>query len=161
LLGAAWGALLKRARGAADARGAARAPSEDPMLALGAALGAGLGLLCSEAQPFVHHALSAQAWLVQPVRVAFRVGLVLVMLSIGWIWTAGARGRFALDLGKTSLRVYWAHMFFAYGVLGRPLQKHLDFPAWGLGALVLLAAMWALGRVSGTVIRSAALDVRT
>jgi hypothetical protein len=159
LAGAAWGALLRKAKQQSGATGPGSSLEET--LLLSALVGAALALTSSEALPFVHHGLAAHAWLVYPVRVAFRIGLVLVIALVGWVWTGGGRGRVGLDFGQASLRIYWAHMLFAYGVLGRLLQKRLDFLAWASAVLILLIAMWGLSRLSAGGIKSAAFGVRT
>ncbi len=143
LLGAAWGALLRSARG-----------REESLVVLSAVLGAALALATSEAQPFVHAWMGDHPWLVQPVRVSFRVGLVLTVLLVGWLWTVGSRGKLGLAFGQNSLRVYWAHLLFAYGVLGRPLQKRLDFTGWMLWLVPLFGLMWGLTRISSVARRS-------
>jgi uncharacterized membrane protein len=135
LIGAGVGGLLKRER-----------DRQEHLLLTLACLGAVLAVLTSEAQPFVHRVLLAQPWLVFPVRVGFRVGLVLVLLLLGWVWAGERRGRLLLAFGQNSLRIYWAHMFFAYGVLGRALQRDTDFASWALWLLPLFALMWSLTR---------------
>jgi uncharacterized membrane protein len=138
LLGAAWGALLKREKG-----------REERFVVVSALFGASLALATSEAQPFVRALIGAQPWLVQPIRVGFRVGIVLTILLVGWLWVDGRRGKLWLSFGQNSMRIYWAHMLFAYGVLGRGLQKQLSFTSWALWLLPLFGAMWWLTRISG------------
>ena len=146
LLGAAWGALLRSARG-----------REESLVVLSAVLGAALALATSEAQPFVRTWIWDHPWLTQPVRVAFRVGLVLTVLMVGWLWAVGKRGKLGLAFGQNSLRIYWVHMLFAYGVFGRPLQKRLDFAGWMLWLVPLFGAMWCLTRISRVTGRSSQL----
>jgi hypothetical protein len=136
LAGAGVGALLKRAE-----------QGRERLIIGAAALGAVVALLTSEAQPFVHRLISAQPWIVYPVRVGFRIGIVLVLLLVGWVWAHRMRGRVLVDFGQSSLRIYWAHMFFAYGVLGRALQHRVSFVTWGLWLLPLFLGMWLLTRV--------------
>jgi len=135
-LGAAVGSVLREAR----------ADSENKVVQL-ALSGACLALVSSEAHPYLHNLFALEPWTVHPVRIAFRVGIVLTLFLVGWIWADGARGRVLLDYGRTSLRIYWAHMLVAYGVLGRALQKQLSYAEWlGYVACVLLA-MWFLSRL--------------
>ena len=114
-----------------------------------ALVGAVLALATSEAQPFVRQLLAGQPWLVHPVRMGFRVGIVFIILMLGWLWASGRARRIGLAYGQNSLRIYWAHMLFAYGVLGRPLQKKLSFVGWGLWLVPLFGAMWCLTLVGG------------
>lgn len=150
LLGAAWGALLKRWRG-----------REEKFVIAWALFGATLALATSEAQPFVRQLINAMPWIVQPVRVGFRLGIVLVVLMLGWLWARGRRGWLWLSFGQNSMRIYWVHMMFAYGVLGRPLQKKLGFGGWLLWLVPLFGAMWCLTRLSVSPTKSAARNVRT
>ncbi|MFT3923075.1 MAG: heparan-alpha-glucosaminide N-acetyltransferase domain-containing protein [Myxococcales bacterium] len=149
-LGAAWATILKRARG-----------QEERVIVGSALLGALLALLTSEAQPFVHGWIAFQGWLIHPIRVGFRIGIVLTILMLGWLWASGRRGRIGLAFGQNSLRIYWAHMLFAYGVLGRALQKKLSFGAWALWLLPLFGAMWCLTRATVSRTKTPAANVRT
>jgi hypothetical protein len=112
-----------------------------------ALLGACLAICTSEAHPYVHRVIGVWPWLVYPVRIGFRTGIVLVLLLFGWLWAIGSRGRALVALGRNSMRVYWAHMLFAYGMLGRPLQKKSDFALWAAWCIPLLAGMWLLTKI--------------
>ncbi|MFM2420748.1 MAG: hypothetical protein RL385_5471, partial [Pseudomonadota bacterium] len=111
--GAALGSLLH----------GARAPEGVCLRA--ATLGATLAMCTSEALPYVHRTLQTYPFAVGPIRTGFRVGIVLTLMAIGIAWVDKTRGRHVIVLGQHSLRIYWAHMLFAYGVLGRPLQHKL------------------------------------
>jgi uncharacterized membrane protein len=135
--GAAYGTLLRTRREHHD----------EAFIVHAGLLGALLALLTSEAHHAVQHLIGALPWLVHPLRVAFRVGLVLVLLLAGWLWTHGRRGRLMVAYGRASLRVYWAHLLVAYGVLGSPWQKHLAMGEWAVRLVLLLGAMWLLTRL--------------
>jgi hypothetical protein len=54
------------------------------------------------------------------------------MLPLAWLWTRRARpGRFSplLQLGHTSLFIYWIHVEMVYGLLSWPLHRALPI-AW-------------------------------
>jgi len=133
LVGGAYGTWLRNS-GERD---------ETLIVKLGVA-GALLALLTSEAHHAVQVLIGAAPWTVQPLRVAFRVGLVLVLLLGGWLWTHGRRGRLLVPYGRSSLRIYWAHLLVAYGVLGAPWQKHLHMGEWAARLVILLVLMWLL-----------------
>jgi uncharacterized membrane protein len=114
------------------------------LLAVG---GAALAMITSEGHPLIQDLIALQPWTVAPLRVAFRVGIVLALFVVGHVWASGTRGRVLLDFGKTSLRVYWAHMLFAYGLLGRALQQSSSYAMWAGWVLVLLAGMWGLAQL--------------
>lgn len=134
-LGAAAGALLR----------SQRANTERVVVALSVA-GALLALITSESHAWIHQLLAAHAWLVPFARVLYRVGIVLTLFWVGHLWANGKRGRVLLDYGQASLRIYWIHMLFAYGVLGRPLQRSTDFGTWALFVGLLLLAMWGIAQ---------------
>lgn len=137
--GAAYGTALRMQR--ADA---------ERFVVLAGVGGAILALASSEAYPAVQSTIVALPWMVHPVRVAFRIGLVLVLLLTGLIWSANGRGTVMMSCGRASLRIYWAHLLVAYGVLGQPWQKRLFMGEWAARLGLLLALMWLLSR-AGTV----------
>lgn len=134
--GAAYGTLLKRRR-----------ESSDSFVALAAVFGAALSLSTSEAHGYTQQLIASLPHGMHLLRVLYRLGLVLVLLAIGWLWVNERRGRHLVALGRASLRIYWAHMLVAYGVLGRPWQKQLVLSAWAPRFLALLLAMWLLARL--------------
>jgi uncharacterized membrane protein len=135
-VGAAYGTLLR-----------SRRENDERFIVCTGLGGALLALLTSEALHPVQHLIGTAPWLVHPLRVAFRTGLVLVLLLAGWIWAHGARGRLLIAYGRASLRVYWAHLLVAYGVAGSAWQKHLAMGEWAARLLLLLFAMWLLTRI--------------
>jgi uncharacterized membrane protein len=136
--GAAFGTMLRMQR----------ATFERFVVAAGIA-GALLALATSEAHHGVQAAIAWLPWTVHPLRVAFRVGLVLVLLLAGWLWSANGRGTVLISCGRASLRIYWAHLLVAYGVLGHPWQKRLFMGEWAARLALLLALMWLLSRIGG------------
>jgi uncharacterized membrane protein len=134
--GAAFGTMLRTRRN----------ELERFVIAAGLA-GALLALATSEAHHGVQGAIASWPWSVHPLRVAFRVGLVLVLLLSGWLFCANGRGTALISCGRASLRIYWAHLLIAYGVLGHPWQKRLFMGEWAARLTLLLALMWLLSRV--------------
>ncbi len=134
--GAAFGTLLRTQRATLER-----------FVIAGALTGALLALVTSEAHHLVQVAIASVPWTVHPLRVAFRVGLVLVLLSVGWLWSTNGRGSMLISCGRASLRIYWAHLLVAYGVLGHPWQKRLFMGEWAARVALLLALMWLLSRV--------------
>jgi uncharacterized membrane protein len=116
-----------------------------------ATFGAFLAVFTSEALPFIHRTIGRFPFAVGPIRTGFRTGIVLVLIAVGIAWVDGSGGRSAIRLGQHSLRIYWAHMLFAYGVLGRPLQHKLGYPAWLGMAGLLLILMWLVARIGGVL----------
>jgi uncharacterized membrane protein len=138
-IGAAYGTWLRQ-------RGRHEGDGDALIVRLGIA-GALLSLCTSEAHHAVQGLVASLPWLVHPLRVAFRVGLVLVLLLAGWLWTDARRGRLLIAYGRASLRVYWAHLLIAYGTLGHPWQKQLRMGEWAVRFVLLMVAMWLLTRL--------------
>jgi hypothetical protein len=134
--GAAYGSLLR-----------SRSAALDSIVVFGGVVGAALALASSESYAVVQRAIALQPWIVHPLRVLFRVGLVLVLVAIGWLWAEHGRGRALIAYGRASLRIYWAHLMVAYGVLGSPWHKRLYLGEWGARLALLLVLMWLLAKL--------------
>ena len=60
----------------------------------------------------------SEYWLNSPALILIKLGVVLVMLAVGWLWVSqAAPQRWSLfrQLGTTSLIVYWVHIELVYG----------------------------------------------
>lgn len=139
---ACFGAAIGRAWRASSARGSL----ETAVLAFGV-VGAGVACLTSESQPFLRAFLLTAPSLTPLVRVAYRCALVLVMLTVAYAFGEGRVSRLLASFGTTSLRIYWAHMFFAYGIAARPVRSQIGYVSWAILAAILLTAMWGVSRV--------------
>jgi uncharacterized membrane protein len=78
----------------------------------------------------------------------FRLGVIGALAGVAWLVTRRARGRFSpfLQLGQTSLFIYWIHVDLCYGGIARPLRGHLTIPKAaacivGLVVLMLIASL--------------------
>jgi uncharacterized membrane protein len=153
-LGAGLGCLLRAAR--APVETGARQPEQrvDALVLHCMLLGACIAALASEAHPHVQRLITSLPEAMPALRVAFRVGAIATLLGVGLVLAAGRASQALLDLGRASLRVYWFHLPFAYGLLGQPLRGRLGYLQYGLTAPLLLLAMWGLSRISFTRRRS-------
>lgn len=113
---------------------------------LTALMGALLAFVTSEAHPITQRWISQYPAAVPPFRVAFRVGMVAGLLGLGFAFPGGRLGRVLGDYGRASLRIYWVHLLFAYGILASPVRARLGYGGWAALGCLLLAAMWALSR---------------
>jgi uncharacterized membrane protein len=114
-------------------------PFAPTALALCAA-GALLALACFESLPPAYRLLEAAPVLTQPVRVAHRLGVVLML---AWLAYALCRDRTAgllplSLLGRASLPIYWIHLQFAFGAASRPLARQSSVSQWMLALCALL-----------------------
>jgi uncharacterized membrane protein len=114
-----------------------------------AVLGALIALVCCESVPETASLLVREPWLTPAVRVAYRIGLSMVLAAL-CIALAAPRvpGRSGLlALGQASLAVYCVHLEFAFGLAAEPVRKSLGYPAFLFGTGVLIAAMTLFAHV--------------
>jgi uncharacterized membrane protein len=87
-------------------------------------------------------------WHTSPNFFLMRTGILLgtVFVSYAWCrWGAGQRGFSpVVELGRSSLVVYWVHTEFVYGRFSILAKQTQSIPAATLGILVICAAMVAL-----------------
>jgi len=88
---------------------------------------------------------SSDYWHTSPAFFLARIGILLVILAAGygWCrWSPGLRGfRPLVQLGQTSLLVYWVHLEFVYGRLSILPKKATDIRAASLGLLTIFLSM--------------------
>jgi len=78
----------------------------------------------------------------------FRLGVIGALSGVAWLATRFARSGFSplVQLGQTSLFIYWIHVDLCYGGIARPLRGHLTIPEasvciLGLVVLMLIASL--------------------
>jgi uncharacterized membrane protein len=87
-------------------------------------------------------------WHTSPNFFLIRVGLLLAILAVTYAWCRWGAGQWGfsplIQLGQTSLLVYWVHIEFVYGRLSI-LPKHAaDIRTASVGLLVIFLAMLLL-----------------
>lgn len=118
------------------------------MAALGA-LGAALGILALWLDSRSLRLYSVyDFWHTSPNFFLLRVGVLLVILFLGYVWCrwgfGAARFHPLIQLGNTSLLVYWVHIEFVYGRFSILTKKQMSIPAASLGLLAIFLAMLIL-----------------
>jgi len=110
------------------------------------AVGAGIALLASEGWTPTYLFIRKHAWLGPLIRLAYKVGLVLVMLGVALALSHAKAAVIAplQTFGRASLLVYWVHLEFAFGIAAKPIVRSLDVPGWAFGTTILMIAMWVL-----------------
>lgn len=86
-------------------------------------------------------------WLDSPGLAAVKLGVILVTMSVAWIWASFAiadRWSFFIQLGTTSLLVYWVHIEIVYGRWFGFWKESLTVPQVVLFSTVLIIAMTIL-----------------
>jgi uncharacterized membrane protein len=91
-------------------------------------------------------------WHTSPNFFFIRVGLLLVILSAIYVWCRWGAATWGfsplIQLGQTSLLVYWVHIEFVYGGRLRILPSHANsIPVATFGLLFITAAMLVLSRL--------------
>ncbi len=106
-------------------------------------------------------------WTDSPALILIRVGIVLLMMAVAWLWTefcAGLRWSWVQALGKTSLMAYWVHVMIVYGPATRAIRRGLDIPQTVAATLAVIGAMvglsaaklWWTGRRAAVLMQAAA-----
>jgi uncharacterized membrane protein len=126
--------------------------SEASFVASLGAVGVALGALALwlDARPARLYAVY-DFWHTSPNFFLVRVGILLVLLFLCYAW---CRWGFAtkgfspiLQLGRTSLLVYWVHIEFVYGRFSILSKRQMNIPAATLGLLTIFAAMVTLSLI--------------
>jgi uncharacterized membrane protein len=94
-------------------------------------------------------------WHTSPNFFLIRIGVILgiVFLAFAWCrWGAALKG-FApvIELGRTSLFVYWLHIEFVYGRFSVLVKRSQSIPMATAGILVIFAAMVAVAAIRNRV----------
>lgn len=82
-------------------------------------------------------------WTTAPSYFFARLGVMTMALPAAWLWTRRASAeRFSpmLQLGQTSLFIYWIHVEMVYGFLSAPLHRALPI-GWALVAFLAFAGL--------------------
>ncbi len=87
-------------------------------------------------------------WHTSPNFFLIRVGLLLVILSAAYVWCRWGAGQWGfsplIQLGQTSLLVYWVHIEFVYGRLSILPKRSVDLRTASVGLLTIFLAMLLL-----------------
>ncbi len=103
-------------------------------------------------------------WHTSPSFFLIRMGLLLMLVAVCFVWCRWGAGLWGfspmIQLGKTSLLVYWVHIEFVYGRFSILPKRGVGVGTASLGLLVIFLAMvlLSLGRTrwkgSGAKVRS-------
>jgi uncharacterized membrane protein len=116
------------------------------LLGLGGAGCFGLGLWL-DALPF-HLYASYDFWHSSPCFFLIRVGVLLMILPVSFLWCRYGPGKWGfspmIQLGVTSLLVYWVHIEFVYGRFSILTKRAQDLAHASAGLATIFLAMVAL-----------------
>jgi predicted acyltransferase len=114
--------------------------------ALAGAVGVGLIYLARwlDARPRQLYA-TYDFWHTSPNFFLVRVGLLLLILAAAYLWCRWGAGQWGfsplIQLGRTSLLVYWVHIEFVYGRLSILPKRAVDIRTASFGLLVIFLSM--------------------
>ena len=84
-------------------------------------------------------------WHTSPNFFLIRVGMLLVILAASYLWCRWGAGQWGfspfIQLGQTSLLVYWVHIEFVYGRLSILPKRAVDIRAASVGLLTIVLSM--------------------
>jgi uncharacterized membrane protein len=90
-------------------------------------------------------------WHTSPNFFLVRVGVVLIVLFLGYAWCRWGAGEWGfsplIEMGKCSLLVYWVHIEFVYGRLSIVPKRSAGVGTATLGLIAIFLAMTALATV--------------
>jgi uncharacterized membrane protein len=135
---------------------AAQDPEQERRLsvAMGAA-GALLAALAYAASYLPSPFPGSSFWTSSPSYFFIRVGLVTLSVSVAHGWTtwrrSAARWSPLLQLGGTSLFIYWVHVEMIYGLPSKPLHRSLDLPSAAMACVLFTGLMLACSIVKAKV----------
>ncbi len=90
-------------------------------------------------------------WHTSPEFFMTRVGLLLVLVTFGYTWCRWGPGEWGfsplIQLGRTSLLVYWVHIEFVYGRFSILPHKSNSIALASVGLLTIILAMLALSLI--------------
>jgi len=90
-------------------------------------------------------------WHTSPNFFLIRVGLLLMIMAAAYLWCRWGAGQWGfsplIQLGQTSLLVYWVHIEFVYGRLSILQKRAVDIRTASFGLLVIFLSMVLLSRL--------------
>jgi uncharacterized membrane protein len=116
------------------------------LAALGGIAFIALGLWLDAAP--VHLYTTYDFWHSSPNFFLIRVGVVLLVLFLGYVWCRWGAGEWGfsplIEIGKCSLLVYWVHIEFVYGGLSILPKRSVGIRTATYGLLAIFVAMTVL-----------------
>jgi uncharacterized membrane protein len=125
---------------------------------------AGAGLIVAGYGASFLPAIYAQTdfWTSSPTFFFIRLGFLLMLVGAAYLWHTDRSGRSRapvfftsvplVELGRSSLFVYWIHVEMAYGILTEPLHRRLPLEQAYVGFLVFALMLYGLVRAKNRVL---------
>lgn len=102
-------------------------------------------------------------WTSSPTFFFIRLGVVLMLVGVAYLWHTSRHGQShvpvffkrspLVELGRSSLFVYWIHVEMAYGVLTAPLHRRLPLEQAYVGFILFAMLLYLLVKGKNRVLR--------
>jgi len=109
-------------------------------------------------------------WTSSPTFFFIRLGLLLMLVGVAYLWHTDRRGQSRVpmfftraplvELGRSSLFVYWIHVEMAYGILTTPLHRRLPLEQAYVGFLLFALMLYGLVKAKNRVLGFNGAQVR-
>jgi uncharacterized membrane protein len=89
----------------------------------------------------------SEFWLDSPGLIVIKLGVVILIMAFGFLWTefaVGAGWSWLRQLGTTSLLVYWVHIELVYGRWFGGFKESMSNVQCGIAAVIVIVAMIGL-----------------
>lgn len=116
-----------------------------------AVIGAGLALGGYAASWLPPLYAETQFWTSSPTFFFVRLGIVLALVPMAFLWNGVAGRSWLCEFGRASLFVYWIHVEMAYGVISMSLHRRLPLEQAYLGFVLLTALLFGLVRLKNRI----------
>jgi uncharacterized membrane protein len=101
-------------------------------------------------------------WTSSPTFFFIRLGFLLMLVGVAYVWHTDRRGQSRVpmfftsaplvELGGSSLFVYWIHVEMAYGILTAPLHRRLPLEQAYVGFLLFALMLYGLVKAKNRVL---------
>jgi uncharacterized membrane protein len=98
----------------------------------------------------------ANFWTSSPTFFFIRLGICTTLVPVAWL--IATRPKLVVDMGRSSLFVYWIHVEMVYGVLGRPLRQTLPLALSLTATAILCVVLHAIVQWKNRMLEGVALS---
>jgi uncharacterized membrane protein len=109
-------------------------------------------------------------WTSSPTFFFMRLGFLLMLVGVAYLWHTDRRGQSRVpmvftraplvELGRSSLFVYWIHVEMAYGIVTAPLHRRLPLEQAYVGFLLFALMLYGLVKAKNRVLGFNGAQVR-
>jgi hypothetical protein len=146
-----WAAYLAFGMSAGSVVRVVPAEATERLMQWGALLG-GAAILASQYFGNLPYSLyeHAEFWLNSPAQVLGKLGVILVLIPLAFLWTrfgAGSGWSWVRQFGTSSLLVYWVHIELVYGRWLNVWKSNLTVPQTAIAAVCVILLMLLISTI--------------